>query len=91
MSGYKNTVNVGPGKTYTLQFDNSLSMTAEISVTDLNAFLGASHFVVDIYVNSGLYQDYSSGNYNCFSVGTVNLGSCPQGGSGSIVIKCTNW
>ena len=81
---------VGPGQTYTITVDSgTLDFGVEITVTDLNAVLGSSSFSVAIYPNGALYQDYAD-NMACFTSPTVPAGTCPDGGSGEIVITCNN-
>ncbi|KAL4436150.1 hypothetical protein ABPG77_005598 [Micractinium sp. CCAP 211/92] len=65
-------------------------MRALITVMDLGAFFGSSGFSVNIYVNGQLSQQYS-GRYGCFTVNSFELGHCPRGGSGEVVLTCRNF
>ncbi len=57
---------------------------------DLDAFWGSSGFSVNIYVNGQLSQQYS-GDYACFTLNSIDLGYCPEGGSGEVVLTCQNY
>ncbi|PRW58930.1 peptidase C14 [Chlorella sorokiniana] len=75
--------------TYTLSFSDVRSMEALIMVTD-GGLTGSSTFKVAIYRNGVLDQQYNDA-VSCFTVNSVTLGSCPDGGSGEIVLTCNNW
>ncbi|KAI7835359.1 hypothetical protein COHA_010741 [Chlorella ohadii] len=88
-SGYKNRVSIRAGATFGITFDDALSMSALIMVTD-GGLLGSSSFKVTIYTDGNLDKQYSDA-YNCFTVEDYYLRGCPSGGSGKIVLKCNNW